>query len=120
MREPGRLARDMILLSGASTDDVKTEFTGLRPGEKLYEELLASDETTRPTHHPKVHVARARAIGDTRWLVRLERGLNGPLSDTPSALRTELAQGVPEYTPQNALPVLFGPKQHRLDASQRT
>jgi FlaA1/EpsC-like NDP-sugar epimerase len=109
------LARDMILLSGASVDDVKIEFTGLRPGEKLYEELLASDETTRPTHHPKVRVARARAIDDTLWLARLERWLNGPLPDTPPALRAELAQWVPEYKPQNAPAALPAPKQPGLE-----
>ncbi|MBV5287121.1 MAG: polysaccharide biosynthesis protein [Methyloversatilis discipulorum] len=103
MGEPVRiadLARDMIRLSGASESEVKIEFTGLRPGEKLYEELLASDETTRPTHHPKVRIARARAIDDALWLGRLERWLTGPLPAEPAAVRAELAQWVPEYAPQ--------------------
>jgi FlaA1/EpsC-like NDP-sugar epimerase len=103
MGEPVRiadLARDMIRLSGASESEVKIEFTGLRPGEKLYEELLASDETTRPTHHPKVRIARARAIDDALWLGRLERWLTGPLPAEPAAVRAELAQWVPEYVPQ--------------------
>ncbi len=103
MGEPVRiadLARDMIRLSGASESEVKIEFTGLRPGEKLYEELLASDETTRPTHHPKVRIARARAIDDALWLGRLERWLTGPLPAEPAAVRAELAQWVPEYIPQ--------------------
>jgi FlaA1/EpsC-like NDP-sugar epimerase len=103
MGEPVRiadLARDMIRLSGAPESEVKIEFTGLRPGEKLYEELLASDETTRPTHHPKVRIARARAIDDALWLGRLERWLTGPLPAEPAAVRAELAQWVPEYVPQ--------------------
>jgi FlaA1/EpsC-like NDP-sugar epimerase len=103
MGEPVRiadLARDMIRLSGASESEVKIEFTGLRPGEKLYEELLASDETTRPTHHPKVRIARARAIDDALWLGRLERWLSGPLPAEPADVRAELAQWVPEYVPQ--------------------
>ena len=107
MGEPVRiadLARDMIRLSGASEDQVKIEFTGLRPGEKLFEELLASDETTRPTHHPKVRIARARAIDDTLWLARLERWLSGALPVDPVALRSELAQWVTEYKPQNDAP----------------
>lgn len=107
MGEPVRiadLARDMIRLSGASEDEVKIEFTGLRPGEKLFEELLASDETTRPTHHPKVRIARARAIDDTLWLARLERWLSGALPVDPVALRSELAQWVTEYKPQNDAP----------------
>lgn len=53
------LAEKMIKLSGFEPHtQIKIEYTGLRPGEKLYEELLSNEETTMPTHHPKIMVAR--------------------------------------------------------------
>ena len=45
------LAKDMVRLSGLEENEIKIEYTGLRPGEKLYEELLADDEHTLPTSH---------------------------------------------------------------------
>jgi FlaA1/EpsC-like NDP-sugar epimerase len=51
----------MIKLSGLEiNNDIEIKVTGLRPGEKLYEELLASDENTKPTHHPKILIAEVR------------------------------------------------------------
>jgi FlaA1/EpsC-like NDP-sugar epimerase len=59
------LARQMIQLSGLVPDqDIKIEFTGLRPGEKLYEELLSDSENTLPTHHPRIKVAKLDHIHD--------------------------------------------------------
>jgi FlaA1/EpsC-like NDP-sugar epimerase len=53
------LARQMIRLSGLEPErDIRIEFSGLRPGEKLYEELLTATEETLPTHHPKIMAAR--------------------------------------------------------------
>ncbi|MEI2635688.1 MAG: nucleoside-diphosphate sugar epimerase/dehydratase [Methylotenera sp.] len=63
MGEPvkiAELAKDMIRLSGFQQDEIKISYTGLRPGEKLYEELLADDELTQPTPHPKLRIAIAR------------------------------------------------------------
>lgn len=53
------LAKRMIFLSGAK--NVKIKFTALRDGEKLYEELLATQENTKPTHHPKIMIAEVRS-----------------------------------------------------------
>jgi hypothetical protein len=64
MGEPVRiadLASEMIRLSGFSEEDIRIEYTGLRAGEKLYEEPLADAEKTLPTPHPKLRVARARS-----------------------------------------------------------
>jgi FlaA1/EpsC-like NDP-sugar epimerase len=55
------LARNMIKLSGLKENtDIKIIYTGLRPGEKLYEELLASSENTLPTHHKQILVGKVR------------------------------------------------------------
>lgn len=59
------LAMKMIQLSGLEVGkDIEIKVTGLRPGEKLYEELLASDENTIPTHHPQILIAKVRALED--------------------------------------------------------
>lgn len=55
------LARKMILLSGMKEGkDIMIEYTGLRPGEKLYEELLANSENTLPTHHSQILIGKVR------------------------------------------------------------
>jgi FlaA1/EpsC-like NDP-sugar epimerase len=55
------LARKMILLSGLKEGkDITIEYTGLRPGEKLYEELLANAENTLPTHHSQILIGQVR------------------------------------------------------------
>jgi FlaA1/EpsC-like NDP-sugar epimerase len=90
------LARDMIRLSGLSDDDIQIVYTGLRPGEKLYEEVLAADENSLPTPHPKLRIARAQR--ETReWLDRLEQWI--ARSDRPdeNTVRRELGDWVPEY-----------------------
>ncbi len=94
------LARMMIRLSGQTEDEVPIAFTGLRPGEKLYEELLADDETTEPTSHPKLRVAKLGADGGLAAQV-VEQWLQqaGPAPDA-AALRAWLQTLVPEYRPR--------------------
>jgi FlaA1/EpsC-like NDP-sugar epimerase len=92
------LARDMIRLSGFSDDDIRIEFTGLRPGEKLYEELLADNEHTLPTPHPKLRIARALAV-DSAWLAELQKVITSRATLDDSESRNLLRQWVPEYAP---------------------
>lgn len=55
------LARRMIKLAGLIPDqDIKIEYTGLRPGEKLFEELLNDSENTLPTHHEKIMIGQVK------------------------------------------------------------
>ena len=91
------LARDMIRMSGFSEEDIRIEFTGMRPGEKLFEELLADGETTQPTPHPKLRVARADDRPDAAWLQTLERWIAADATAQPDAVKLELARFVPEY-----------------------
>lgn len=99
MGEPVRiadLARELIRLSGFSENEVGIVYTGLRPGEKLYEELLAADENSLPTPHPKLRIAKARQE-NAEWLEHLGHWL--ARGDLPSdeMVKTELARWVPEY-----------------------
>jgi FlaA1/EpsC-like NDP-sugar epimerase len=93
------LARDLIRLSGLSEDDVKIVYTGLRPGEKLYEELLADDESTLPTPHPKLRIMRADAPPGIAWVAETVRWLETPGMPTADAVRAGLAARIPEYQP---------------------
>jgi len=92
------LARDMIRLSGLSVEDIRIEFTGLRPGEKLYEELLADSETTLPTPHAKLRIAKAAAMPDAAWRHELLAWLASPIADV-DVVKAQLKQRVPEYQP---------------------
>jgi FlaA1/EpsC-like NDP-sugar epimerase len=93
------LAADMIRLSGLQPDEIKIEYVGLRPGEKLYEELLADDEHTMPTPHEKLRIAQARK-SDTAWVKRLLEWIEGATNADENLLKTELAVWVEEYSPQ--------------------
>ncbi|WP_234736088.1 polysaccharide biosynthesis protein [Tellurirhabdus bombi] len=106
------LARKMIRLSGYSADrgDIQIEFTGLRPGEKLYEELLNDNEKTMPTHHPKIMIAK---VMDYK-LDELQEGINTLHAllhyKDYTKLVNCLKQMVPEYISQNSVYELLDKK----------
>jgi FlaA1/EpsC-like NDP-sugar epimerase len=93
------LARDMIRLSELSENEIRIVYTGLRPGEKLFEELLADDEHTRPTPHPKLRIAKAREI-DAEWIHGLLTWLHQDRIPSDSEVRRDLKRWVPEYHTQ--------------------
>lgn len=94
------LAKRMIALSGAK--DVKIEFSGLRDGEKLFEELLATKENTKPTHHPKIMVAQVReypynlALQNEIELHELSKGFDD------MAIVKKMKEIVPEFKSQHS------------------
>jgi FlaA1/EpsC-like NDP-sugar epimerase len=93
------LAADMVRLSGFSTDEIKIEYVGLRPGEKLYEELLADDEHTMPTPHEKLRIAQARTA-DISWVNSLLLWIEGLHGTHETQMKLELSSWVEEYSPQ--------------------
>lgn len=107
------LARDMIRLSGCGEKEIPIVYTGLRPGEKLYEEPLSDDEFTRPTHHPKLRIAKARAVS-SGWLEEMLEWLRSPLPRSDAEVRRDLRRWVAEYqpaTPPKLKPISVPPKE---------
>ena len=97
------LARRMITLAGLTPDkDIKIEYTGLRPGEKLYEEVLSNEENTLPAFHERIRIAKVREYeyADVeKYAVRLTK-LARDVS-IPDMVRL-MKQIVPEYKSQNS------------------
>ena len=93
------LARLMIRLCGADETRIRIAYTGLRPGEKLYEELLADDESTLPTPHPKLRVARAR-IADAEGCAACQAFLDATEPQDEAVVKEHLQRWVPEYRAQ--------------------
>lgn len=104
MGEPVRivdLARNMIRLSGFTEDEIHIEFTGLRPGEKLYEELLADAEETLSTPHEKLRIARSRSV-PVGFYEDVQAWLESSGVRDDDDVRECLKQWIPEYTPSKS------------------
>jgi FlaA1/EpsC-like NDP-sugar epimerase len=93
------LASDMIRLSGLKVgEDIEIEFVGLRPGEKLFEELHADGERHLPTRHPKILVAEKRQQ-DAQSIVAAIHRLRCVAERPTEMIVSSLRQIVPEYQP---------------------
>jgi FlaA1/EpsC-like NDP-sugar epimerase len=91
------LARQMIELSGYRVgEDIEIKFTGLKPGEKLFEELQHHTEEFAPTAHPRIMQFRGQSLVDAQALVELEVNLH---DQDANALKQKLQRLVPEYSP---------------------
>jgi FlaA1/EpsC-like NDP-sugar epimerase len=98
------LAKKMIVLSGLQLGkNIQIEYSGLRPGEKLYEELLSNDENTLPTHHPKIMIAKVISpsfVAMEIALMDVERYLN---ERSNRELITLIKHLIPEYVSNNSV-----------------
>ena len=106
------LAKKMIMLSGLTLGtDIQIKFTGLRPGEKLYEELLNDEENTLPTHHPQIMIAKERAFDlktitkQVTELISIDNGLDG------FAIVKKMKEIAPEFVSKNSIFEQLDPKE---------
>ena len=95
------LAKKMIMLAGYEPDkDIKIQFTGLRPGEKLYEELLMNEEHLKKTEHQKIFISKPVHMTVEALQEKLQI-LEKALPNGNEAVKMALAQVVPTYTPMH-------------------
>lgn len=98
------LAKKMVKLSGLELGkDIEIVEVGLRPGEKLYEELLAGKENTLPTHHKKIMIAQTETLEYTQLLLALDRLQTAHRSNENLDLVASLKSIVPEFKSKNSV-----------------
>jgi FlaA1/EpsC-like NDP-sugar epimerase len=95
------LAKDLIRLSGLDEEDIDIVYSGLRPGEKLYEELLEDNEAILPTPHAKLGIAQGRQV-DVLLQTELLAWLNQHPALSDEQVKIGLAKWVPEYSRKEA------------------
>ncbi len=107
------MARELIRFSGFEPDrDIKIEYIGLRPGEKLYEELITKGEDIVPTDHKKIMVLSGQICELNRLNGNINRIIEAAKAQDGEKIKTLLKEVVPEYNPVEYNPV----KQHHTAA----
>ena len=97
------LAKKMIQLSGLELGkDIQINFTGLRPGEKLFEELLANEENTLPTHHKKIMIAKVKSYPFDFVSGEIDELINLFNSQNNEAIVIKMKKIVPEFLSKNS------------------
>jgi len=97
------LAKEMIRLAGLTlNEDIVIKYTGLRPGEKLYEELLASKENALPTHHEKIMIGRVRSHDHNKVKRLVDELLFALHFENNELLVSRMKDLVPEYVSNNS------------------
>jgi FlaA1/EpsC-like NDP-sugar epimerase len=98
------LAKRMISLSGLILGkDIQIRFTGLRPGEKLYEELLNSKENTIPTHHPRILIAKVRDYNPGKVAFQIDELIQVAGTGHETEVVQKMKAIVPEFVSQNSV-----------------
>lgn len=98
------VAKNMIKLSGLTIGkDIQIEITGLRPGEKLYEELLSNEENTVPTYHPKIKIAKVQEFDSTYIQTEFEKLFECYTSKNDYKLVSQIKIMVKEYVSNNSV-----------------
>jgi FlaA1/EpsC-like NDP-sugar epimerase len=98
------LAKKMIQLSGLELGkDIQVIYTGLRPGEKLYEELLTNEENTLPTHHSKIMIARVKEYDFETIAYEIHHLINLFNAQDNDAIVRKMKEIVPEFISQNSI-----------------
>ena len=94
------LARNLIRLSGFKPDeDIKIEYTGLRPGEKLYEEKLMAEEGLEKTDNDLIHIGKPIAFDETVFLQSLDKLQSAAYANTEGKIRSIVQETVSTYHP---------------------
>jgi len=97
------LALKMIKLAGLQPEkDIKIVYTGLRPGEKLYEELLNAGERTMPTHHPKIKIAQVITYSHETVVAHIKELLELNKNEDDEAIVNKMKEIVPEFISKNS------------------